>query len=519
MNKKKYLSICFIFILIISACKDDENPPKTPITGQEIDTLIINPSKNAPLTAINNYFTQEESRVELIIRSINSSEPDFIKEFPTFKQFHKTDILGLYPNHENSIILNYYDKNDKLIEQQVHLIKTGPLPVDMPEIIISKNQESLTEPGWNLLSYWGLGNPNKPLIFDKYGNIRWYLDFSSSEELMNLRYDNGIERLKNGNFYFGDINSNAIYEVDYLGFIINNFPLLNHTFHHNVQEKEDGNYLITTSKTGSLNKKGKSTIEDYAIEIDRNSGQLIREWDLKKVLDENRFILSGELVIEPIDWFHGNAIIENKNKDGIIVSGRTQGIINVSNSNQLNWILSTHQDWDTNCIGENLVPYLLRPIDANNNVISDTNVTYGHQNHADFSWPWYAHAPFIMPNGNLILFDNGDNRNFGNSSDYSRAVEYEIDEVNMTIKQVWEYGKNRGDEAFGQYVSDVDYLPIMNNILFTPGFGTNNNGKIGGKIIEVDYSNKNVVFEAIINQPSGAFVSFHRAERLSIYPE
>src|SRR5690606_12141524 len=41
----------------------------------------------------------------------------------------------------------------------------------------------------------------------------------------------------------------------------------------------------------------------------------------------------------------------------------------------------------------------------------------------------------ILPNGNLTIFDNGDQHD----PRYSRGVEYEIDEVNKTAKMVWEY--------------------------------------------------------------------------------
>ena len=123
----------------------------------------------------------------------------------------------------------------------------------------------------------------------------------------------------------------------------------------------------------------------------------------------------------------------------------------------------------------------------------------------------------IMPNGNLLLFDNSDNRNYESTTAYSRVVEYKIDETNNPIQQIWSYGKQRSDQTFARYVSDVDYLPIMNNVLFSPGFSTNNGSSFGGKVVEIDYATKNVVFEAAINPPGG-FVTLHRAERLSLYP-
>jgi len=118
-----------------------------------------------------------------------------------------------------------------------------------------------------------------------------------------------------------------------------------------------------------------------------------------------------------------------------------------------------------------------------------------------------------------MLFDNGDNRNFSGTGTYSRAVEYEIDEENMTIRQVWQYGKERGPETYSRIVSDVDFFPEENHVFFTPG-AVSFNGDYG-KVIEIDYDSGDVLFEATIRPPVPAFglITLHRSERMSLYPE
>ena len=83
----------------------------------------------------------------------------------------------------------------------------------------------------------------------------------------------------------------------------------------------------------------------------------------------------------------------------------------------------------------------------------------------------------MTPQGTILLFDN---RTYGASpftgqkhvpaeENYSRVVEYEIDEESMEARQVWSYG-GKGDERFySQYVSDADWLPRTGNILITDG--------------------------------------------------
>lgn len=55
------------------------------------------------------------------------------------------------------------------------------------------------------------------------------------------------------------------------------------------------------------------------------------------------------------------------------------------------------------------------------------------------------HHPTILENGNLLLFDNGNNHNLK----VSRAVEYELDQVNKTARLVWSYTDGRFAPTLG----------------------------------------------------------------------
>jgi len=116
-----------------------------------------------------------------------------------------------------------------------------------------------------------------------------------------------------------------------------------------------------------------------------------------------------------------------------------------------------------------------------------------------------------------LVFDNGDNRNYANSGPYSRAVEYEIDQAAKTIKQVWSYGKERGEETYARIVSKVTYVAKNNSVLFTPGSSVSQ-GVPQGKVVEVDYPTKAVIFEATIRPPNTVFnISFHNVQRVSVF--
>ena len=179
------------------------------------------------------------------------------------------------------------------------------------------------------------------------------------------------------------------------------------------------------------------------------------------------------------------------------------------------WILAPHKGWTTNRKGEDLSDFLLQPLDKNGVLITDDAVLQGDENHADFEWSWYQHAPEIHPDGSLFIFDNGGpNRNFGASNVYSRAVGYRINEEDKTVQQIWEYGKERAIDCYSSFLSDVDILKKTKNILFAPGAAVQHeDGRKGAKIIEIDPDTKEVLFEAWIIGEGG---QLHRAERLSV---
>ena len=135
-----------------------------------------------------------------------------------------------------------------------------------------------------------------------------------------------------------------------LGNVIKNWKFPGYTFHHNVIEKPDGNFILTATKPGSTHINGVATIEDYVIETNRTSGSIVNVWDLKVSLDEYRTALTNNTC----DWFHGNGLYYDASDNTIIVSGRTQGVVKLTYDNHVQWILSPHRGWGTNRAGDSL---------------------------------------------------------------------------------------------------------------------------------------------------------------------
>ncbi len=197
-------------------------------------------------------------------------------------------------------------------------------------------------------------------------------------------------------------------------------------------------------------------------------------------------------------WTHGNAVIYDPADDSIIVSLRHQdAVVKFSRqTGELKWILGPHENWDQEQFGE----FLLTPL-------SDE----------EFFFPYHQHAPKITDEGTIIVYDNGNFKaspfdpQLPGSDNFSRAVEYDINELTKEVDIVWEYGQFEDEIIFTPFVGDADSLPETGNVLITFG-GLRDPSR--ARIIEVT---RTTPAEKVFDLSVDSFV--YRSERLpSLYP-
>ena len=76
------------------------------------------------------------------------------------------------------------------------------------------------------------------------------------------------------------------------------------------------------------------------------------------------------------------------------------------------------------------------------------------------------HFPHELPNGNLLIFDNGAHRQH-TALNYSRVIE--VDRQTQNI--VWEYTDNPPQNFFSPYISGAQRLPNGNTLITEGSFG------------------------------------------------
>lgn len=506
-----------------------------PTLGESIDEMVsfikVNPSGYNPLAAQIRMNFPQGGAVHTIVYTKNGNKTANIEHTHAFSlqtvQF--IDILGLYADYINKAELIYTDPNGKERGRTKIDINVDALQMDnLPNFKVAKALTSQMEPGLNLVNSPGHDedDTSRPYMVDADGEIRWLLDWRESKELLHIGAQCGLYRLPNGHFITGDANNNQLAEVDLLGNLIRRWDLtaMGYSFHHEVQLSANGKYLVAVTKKGTLHIDEKTPrILDYIIEFDPESGAVTHEWDLATILDSDRITavdssLPGAALYgqSKTNWLHNNGITEFG--DDIIATGRWQGVFSYNRNGALKWIIAPHNNWR-----DAYTPYLLQPLDKNGEPITDTDVLNGQKAHPDFEWTWGVHCPNILPNGHILVFDNGYCRNYiprrlNENESYSRVVEYEIDEANKTVRQVWQYGKERGRACYSPAISGVQYLPQTGNRLFCPGMSNQLTGNnTGGRIVEINPQTGEVVFELEIETNTCAS-TFHRADRMTLYP-
>ncbi len=499
-----------------------------PSLGKSLDKFIkevtLNPGDYSPLAASVEMFLPAKGRMQVVVRGKEGTAGTVSHLFRSGEYKQTVPVLGLYAGYNNQVDLIFTDMEGNERGRSRIEIPTQPLDMNsFPTFFVKTAQPDRMEPGVTLVNYPGESEMDTscPYMVDAEGEIRWILRLDKSPELTKLGAQIGLHRMKNGNFLTGDANHGRVVEIDVFGNLANEWDLsaLGYAFHHEAAEASDGHFLVTVSKSAARLTNGKPRMNDHIIELDPQSGTVVKEWDLATMLDTARYeVDAGGAGFGQTagNWAHNNSITEYKG--AYLACVRFQGVIKFTRSGSLSWIIAPHKNWR-----EEYKKFLLTPLDKSGQPITDPEVLSGDASCDDFDWTWGPHTPVAMPNGNVLVFDNGYYRNYiprtvFEDGTYSRVVEYRVNESQKTVQQVWEYGKERERSCYSPALSGVQYLPETGHILFCPGLGNIlTNGKYGGRIVEIEPTTKEIIYELEIAAPS--MTAFHRATRMSLYPE
>lgn len=447
-----------------------------------------NPYLINPLAAVVLFKTQQEVAVTITVRG-KDRHGDIRHTFPR-STTHILPILGLYGNYNNTVEIQLYRGQTTTV-----WIQTEPLGNDVPKLVRME-----TTPGY-LQDQLIIVSPALTQLasgFDYNGEIRWYLNIPTVFD---------IKRLKNGNIITGSHRllqmpyyMSGLYEMSMVGKIYKEFVLPG-GYHHDEIEMEDGNLLVLTEDLRS------DTVEDMMVLLDRNTGDILKTWDFKDFIEPGCG-KSGSWSAH--DWFHNNAVWYDKNTHSVTLSGRhIDAMVNIDyDSGKLNWIIGDPEGWP-----EKYQKYFFTP-----------------SGNGGFDWQYEQHACVITPDGDVMCFDNGHwraknkERYLLNKNNFSRGVRYQINTDDMTIKQIWQFGKERGQHFFSQYICNVEYYGEGHYMVHSGGIqyykGEASEQFAALMQDDPDVSTRSITVEVLDDQVMLELEvegNFYRAEKLRLY--
>ncbi len=404
--------------------------------------VVVNPYLINPLAAVIMFKTASKEAVTMTIHGKRYSREDIVHNFEA-NTSHVLPVVGLYEGIKTKVTIKAGSAS-KTFE-----IQAQDLPKD-----IGRCQNIMTSMdyfGTDLMILTPAGK-NLPVGYDYRGDIRWLLT-------INTMFD--IKRLKNGNILTGTHRymrmpymSSGMLELTLAGKIINEYRMPgNH--HHDHWELRDGNFMALSQSFA----EGSTTVEDMIALLDRKTGKVLRTWDYKNFLPQN---VGGSGSQDAHDWFHNNALWVDEDKKEIILSGRHQDAVVCFNyegnggKGELKWIIGDPEGWPAD-----MQKYFFKPV-------GDTK---------NFDWQYEQHACVICPNGDIMMFDNGQwrakvkDKYIKNKDNFSRGVRYRIDTNKMEIEQVWQFGKEWGQSFFSPYICNVEYYNEGHYMIHSGGLG------------------------------------------------
>ena len=187
------------------------------------------------------------------------------------------------------------------------------------------------------------------------------------------------------------------------------------------------------------------------------AGEIVWEWHVFDYLDPYR--IGYETFSKywysrgypgVVDWSHANTILFDPTDNTVVLNSRyLSSLIKINRSDKsIKWLFG-----ETTGLSEELLTKSVKLINGD--------------------WFWHQHSPSLTPDGTILIFNNDNYKAwpFDNpsQSELSYAVEYRINEDDLTAEQLWtsKIPNEKGIRSFA--MGDTDYLENTGNILVSYG--------------------------------------------------
>jgi hypothetical protein len=303
------------------------------------------------------------------------------------------------------------------------------IPDVVPELTVSRPEPGEVQPGVTLFNV-NLRMPNPPgltMAVDEIGQTVFFMlkstgrlgviELTMSGRLAMLRF----HRMGRGL---------AAFEENLDGLVLWRSPAdRDYAPHHDVNALPDGSPFLLLHDP-FVDSAGEDRRGDRLLVLDRQTRDELWDWRT-----QDHYAHTDGVADNPANWTHGNAVLYNPADNSVYYSAKHFSRI-------------SRIDFATGQIVYNM-----------GQDMPSGDTTFGD------GLFYHQHAPEMLPNGNMLIFDNGNDR----VPKHSRAVEVAFDDPDnpTAVTEAWSYWltDEYGFPLFSGFGGDVDRLPNGNTLM------------------------------------------------------
>jgi hypothetical protein len=385
--------------------------PLPPPTQTSVSNIRIQANPNNVLSAVVSANVINAASVRVKYAADNGSDSGSTPDFAVTRQSNELPVLGLMPQTAYAMQVVATSADGTSVQSDPISFQTDPLPSDIPLFVALQSGD--VQPGYTMLGLVSASQRNPALIVDQTGRVVWYRE--------NPRSISDFQKQPDGTYTVAVNNSDLFLyayfiaqysQYDNLGNLLRTWSATGGwlTDNHELRLLPNGDALVyafseRTMDLTSIGGRPNAIVVGNMLQRVRASGAVQFQWDAFDYLPVDGIASPVDVQGQYVDWTHMNAID---------VTGDGNYLLSVRHLSQVVKIDSA----------TGAVVWKLGGMGSDFQFVGDSFNGFSMQ-----------HGARELPNGNILMFDNGDEH----APPQSRAAEYQLDFTNRTATLVWQY--------------------------------------------------------------------------------
>jgi hypothetical protein len=439
-----------LVLFLVNAC-GGSGPPLGPTPSHPaVSEAAVRASSFNVLSFVFEARVSDTAKVR-VLYTVDGGSSDSTPDFNVSGASVAVPVLGLLPETTYRARLHAMAADGNFTESDPVTFRTGALPGTLSPLAVTESSGS--QPGFTMVALIqgilsGSGSSRAdafrriagPMIVDHSGRIVWYREafdgfITDWQKQPDGTYTACVNGADLGELGYQD---NRYYQMDALGNVIRSYFAIGQwpTDNHELRILPNGDAVLLSINYRTMDLTpwhGKPSVTVFGNILERISptGELLFAWNALDHLDigsTDPLILDGIADADELDFTHANSIDLTSDGSYLISLRHLSQLLKLNQSGAIVWRLGG-VDRDFTFVDDPLDGFSLQ------------------------------HGARELPNGNILLFDNGN----GHHPPQSRAVEYRLDLNAWTATMVWQYIAD--PPVFGAFMGFAQRLPNGNTLI------------------------------------------------------